>query len=429
MRRSYKLAAFSFACAGLLSACGVSSFVSHVPADATTYSGSNGTGDAEGKPLPPVETNIPNPIPVLTEPEVDPSSKVPSVVDTTLYFDKTVTAAGDQKINNGALHIKIDNAVLGSKTESILEKPPLSIVFAIDRSSSMGRELETVKQGVQSFSDKLLKSGFSANFGVVAFQDSIDSVQEIGMFDAFKSHVNGITLAAPYPNYDIPEGSIAALNKAYQMLEMQAVDPKVVPVIVLLTDAVGHQGGRGDDIYNRNCSPMSFLSRMDSDFGKRVIFFHASSSADPRVIPQVRERCPWVKVSDQYNQILKALKAKTPMGFRGEALAWPFNEDVLTNQLPNILVTKLTQKELTCEVTSADLKLDGTSIKSWTQSDLMVDMSGTILLSNAVTEDKTLSFDQKSVVLDVKRCCEKNADMSCKTPRDQTVNFTLKMTR
>lgn len=406
----------------LLSGCGGSSaFHSEVPSKKQAVSANV---ESKAIELPVEKPAVEKPQEVnVTENEVEP--KQPD--DTTLYIDRNASAqSGVQQISGGALHLKIDNVISSSLTETSREKPLLSIVFAIDRSSSMGKELDVVKRGVQLFSDNLVKSGFNASFGAVAFQDSVNSSIAPTNLAAFSSYVSGLTLGTGSSNSDLPEGALLAMNSAADFLKSTPAD--VVPIIVLVTDAIGHNGGSGTAISSRDCSFKPFLDRLaQNDFGDRLVFFHSANPANAVTRSDIKKSCPWASPNQEYSELLTAIESSTPDAFRGQALSWPFDNNVLTNQLPNILVEKIQTKNLTCEMTSARLSMNGATLKSWSRSDVTVDANGNILLPEALTAEESVQRDGQTLNLTVSRCCEFTSDKSCAVSKDQSTSFVAKV--
>lgn len=403
----------------ILNGCGSNNFHSEVPVTKKPVSAN-------------VESKVPEPdvqkpqVVSVAEKQLDP--KQPD--DTTLYFDRNATAqAGVQEASSGALHLKIDNAISSSLTETSKEKPPLAIVFAIDRSSSMGKELDVVKRGVQLFSDNLVKSGFNASFGAVSFQDSVDSSIAPTNFNSFSSYISSLTLASSSSgNSDLPEGALLALNNAADYLKAATTDPRVVPVLVLVTDALGHNGGSGSAISSRDCSFKPFLDRLaNNEFGKKLVFFHSANPANAATRSDIKKSCHWAAPSQEYTELLTAIENATPGVYRGQALSWPFDNNVLTSQLPNILVDKIQTKNLTCEMTSARLSENGTTLKTWSRSEVTVDPKGNILLPEALSPADSAQHDGQTLNLTISRCCELNSDNSCAVSKDQSASFTLKV--
>lgn len=343
---------------------------------------------------------------------------------TTIYIKKDAasTIAEAFSVPEGALDLKFDAVLKKDDKDSVQVKPPLSIYFAFDRSSSMGPQLESAKKSMQSFSDSLESNGFKANFGAAAFVDVVSHRSKLINSDPFKNFLSGVPLSDNSEgNVDFPEGGFAALLESAKNLEKEVSDSETVPVIIYVSDALAHKGG-ASGTPARDCKSDEFEAAMGTNFGKRIKLFYSVRG----VTPESGGPCTgFSKINDQYDQMMSSINKSSGGDYRGAKLAWPFNENTLSKELPKLLTEKIVSKSLICQATKVDFSVDGTVVKSLAQADIKQNSDGTVMVSKVLEGQELENSRGSELNIKVTRCCDQDLTAECKQPVTQSVNFKI----
>jgi len=121
-------------------------------------------------------------------------------------------------------------------------KKAANIVFIIDTTGSMTGVIDSVKERVESFADKLDQKKISSNLGLIGFGDLLDG-EEPTIYDLtkdvtkFKAQVAGIPRTE---GGDYPESSLDALETGLRKFCASKEDQDEKSIFVLFTDAPPH---------------------------------------------------------------------------------------------------------------------------------------------------------------------------------------------
>lgn len=159
--------------------------------------------------------------------------------------------------------------------------PPVNIVIAVDKSGSMSNELRGVREGLGYFTSQLQSKvvpGFgrpitSLKYFLIGYEDVINNSGGpwAGNDPAVQATVNQWFARVNSGGTDTPEGGIMAVREAFRLLAAQP--QPYIPVVVLITDALSHDGGgRNDHRTGRFDSLNPYLQLAPF---KQVMFFSA----------------------------------------------------------------------------------------------------------------------------------------------------------
>lgn len=133
--------------------------------------------------------------------------------------------------------------------------PPVNIVIAVDKSSSMSNELRGVREGLSYFTSQLqtkIVPGFgrpitTLRYFLIGYEDVINNLGGPWAANnpAVQTTVNSWFARVNSGGSDTPEGGIMAIREAFKILAAQP--QPYVPVVVLITDALSHDGGGRQD--------------------------------------------------------------------------------------------------------------------------------------------------------------------------------------
>lgn len=219
-------------------------------------------------------------------------------------------------------------------TETTSQKQLLDIVFNIDVSTSMNPVIDAVKANVSQFAQALALQSRDVRIASVGFVDQ--PVLSIGFTDpdTFRTKVakwNTLDLG----NRSFQEGGQESLEHALWMFGEYG-RPGASYVLVHISDAIIFAPGDQTDFSTENLGLL--FGKLKNQFHE-LAFFDSVPSSPGRVGPnQAIELSP----RDQ----ITSLRSHAG-GLLGESLAFPFNADSLTTELPN-LINKTITKEV-CE--------------------------------------------------------------------------------
>lgn len=353
--------------------------------------------------------------------DAEPKPIPPSEAVTTIHFSNTTN--GKQlkpySIKPGALDITFEknSVAAGVDTETI--RPALDVTFVLDVTSSMGKQLDASKKGFKAFLDQLKADGFDARFSLFTFEDTVNLQSSLTDFDSFQTKLSKVSLGT---GQDVAEASLLALQNA---LGDGATNKRMdaVPVIILVTDAVGHNGG--GSTFSRDCSLDKSIMSFGSDYGKAAKFFYS--------VPSTRSIGSGSCYSDATNVMYDSLftsisgQSKDPGEYRGQSLGWPFQEETLSTQLPKLLKEKITPKAISCLASKYRLSEGSQAIAEGNAEDWKLNASGLPSLSSIVSGSELEELVGKALKMEITRCCDDQKDAaSCKNEKVQSIEFELK---
>jgi outer membrane protein OmpA-like peptidoglycan-associated protein/Mg-chelatase subunit ChlD len=124
---------------------------------------------------------------------------------------------------------------------SIKNKMPVDFVFVLDKTGSMGDNIEQVKRNIKAFVQSVMNRGIDYRLGLITFSDSIEMVYKptTSVYD-FIQYLNPIQASG---GFDFPENALEALYKAYTYDFRE----NAKRVVILITDATYHSRGENGD--------------------------------------------------------------------------------------------------------------------------------------------------------------------------------------
>lgn len=313
------------------------------------------------------------------------------------------------QIKEGSLDVSFPMCANSSIEETENVRPPLDISFVLDTTGSMGAQLKAAKNSYSAFIDRLKADGFDARSSLITFDDTAfvkTSYIDFSMFQPVLSK------AEVWGGADVPEASLGAISLALTDGAMNK-RAEAKPILILVTDAVGHQGGSA---IPRDCSIDKVVSDLSSGYGKDAIFLYSAPDSTAR-------DCNVNKIDEQYKTILE--KIKTGTEYRGESLGWPFKDETLTTVLPNLLKEKVVVKKQVCDATHFTLSGQGGEIAAGPASALSKNSQGDLSISEVAKGKNLDALVGQELSLEINRCCDEVKSEVCKDSKVQSVQFIL----
>lgn len=161
--------------------------------------------------------------------------------DISIVFD--VTTFDNQPVN-GLMMTDVQVAENGVNQKVIalrkierMNRIPVDIVFAVDRTGSMGEEITGVKENIDMIATQLAERGIDVRVGMVVFDDKVGDVRPLtDDLSQFKRYLDAIKVGG---GGDEPENALEALKTCTTM----DFRPSANRVVVLVTDAPYHKAG------------------------------------------------------------------------------------------------------------------------------------------------------------------------------------------
>ena len=233
---------------------------------------------------------------------------------------------------------------------------PIRLILVLDITTSMAPNLNVVSQNVMTFASSLEAVKFpGANgkvpvtIGMVTFTDRIFNKVDLTDPFAFAGSVRGLSVQDDN-NIDFPEGGMLAVKMAAEMLKREEEQNGAgIPIIVVVTDALAHDGAGSPNFRSCDLRALSGLGTIPQL--KRLALYDSSPSAtlgedqfgDQSAIPQEIAQCaPYSGVAGggpalQWSEF-RSRELKNRAG-SGSALGFPFNAQALLSTLPRDLET------------------------------------------------------------------------------------------
>ncbi len=344
----------------------------------------------------------------------------PEAKESTIYISNSMSGKLNKPfaIEAGKVTLQFDNIASASVNESSTIKPALDVNFVLDVTSSMGLQLNAAKSGFKAFMESIKAEGFDAKFSLYTFEDTVKTETTLTEFTGFQDKLAQVRLGG---GNDIAEASLAALQTALDE-GAKTMRSESVPVFILVTDAVGHNGG--GSALNRDCNIEKTVSAFSSSFGKSVKLFYAVPS-DPN---RISGACYTGTINTMYDKIFESIQGQsnTAGEYRGQALGWPFQEKTLTTELPKLLKERIVPRAVSCGATDYGRKSSGTVILEGNASALK-SQDGKLELPNGLSGDKLEKLIGAELSMDIKRCCDdtKESGSACKNEKTQSVEFKI----
>lgn len=319
-------------------------------------------------------------------------------------------------IKDGSLFLSFDLNTVSTLKETNRIRPLLDVTLVLDITSSMGVQLEAARKGFRKFQDSVKAEGFDARYSLLTFEDLASSATSFTDVNSFQTRLAKVDLG---DGDDIAEGSLLALQNALK--EGATKSMEAVPVILLVTDAVGHNGGGTRE--SRDCTLEKTLEAFASPYGKAAKFFYA--------VPDFKAKgsgdCYAESTNAQYNKLFAKVSEQTPNVYRGHALAWPFQESTLSTELPKLIVEQVTEKAISCPARKYSMTKAGAVISSADESHWTLNAQGNPAIGPLVAGAELDALVGKDLKIDITRCCDQTPDPSgsCKSEYIQSIEFQL----
>ncbi|MBC7658113.1 MAG: VWA domain-containing protein [Chitinophagaceae bacterium] len=334
--------------------------------------------------------------------------------------DMEKNASNPFPLHPGTLTLAFDYFTVHAATISVTDKKPLSIYFVLDRTQSMDPYIAAVKNGIKQFASNLLSNGYDAKLGLVAFGDAVEQAGPLTDVDTFIANVAKVRAAG---GDDAPEGSLAALASAATALAVPAISDKTTPIMVLVTDQIGHNGGGPTDV--RDFSPLPLEAALKTSGGQKIKFFYSAPTDRYRNLSNFCPSCTFTSAAGQYGEILANASTVTGSDFRGSVLNWPFDDTVLNTQLAQLINTKLIATVKSCKATDVTLKMGAQIVGTWTAADWTLGEGSIITLNKPLGQDAVASLANQDAIVQINRCCTDGPAAACVSTQSMTipVNF------
>ena len=330
------------------------------------------------------------------------------------------------EISPGDVSIRLENSLIFSTNETQIKKP-LSIYFALDRSTSMNDQIFAVKAGAKEFAATLNSEGFDVKFGAVTFRDNVDQTLPLSSFTQFQSFIDALNTGevAPDINVDIPEGALVAMITAHKNILAEETRDGAERIVVAITDATGHLGGPiSNDARGRLCDPLEVSKVFKTPSIGAVKLFYA---VDSLPIGDANQKCQsYAAANVQFESIINDLKTSSPAPapFVGQALSWPFNSNTLVRELSPLIVKTLAKQDVQCTIKLVKLSYMATPVAQWEGKQLEQTPKGKVVIRNALDLAKLQELNGKTLDMNINRCCPSEGN-ACGTEKTQNVSFVL----
>lgn len=148
----------------------------------------------------------------------------------TLYADSLTV------VENG-----VEHQVISVNKISVKERVPVDFIFVVDKTGTMQKYMDAVKDNIIRFTNSLMQRGIDFRLGLVFFSDIVDKVfQPTDNVYTFISWLNTLRAAG---GGDEKENALEAMKWACKL----NTRPSANKVMVLITDAPYHQKGENGD--------------------------------------------------------------------------------------------------------------------------------------------------------------------------------------
>lgn len=323
---------------------------------------------------------------------------------------KPAPVAQDVEVQRSiALEFALPDTLSGSESTQ-----PLSLHFVLDVTASMDSEIDNLKENVVGFVDKLKEKKISPRLGAIPFRDGVggavggvDDVPEGRLsltsdIDAFQDFVGKLSSGG---GEDVNEAALMAIDESLSDLERNESNPDAKRVIMMVTNAVGHDGNGGG---RRNCEIAPALDAFNSlpaERRKQYRFFF-SVPEDTGLLCSGFEN-PLMQMDAILDGILPGLAKKD----RGGRIPWPFTKDSLVDTLAAELSKLSSPPEAAiCVVRKAALHLGEGILLSMDAPSLAGSYRSykegrKLVMSKAWEEEELAALGSGKAKLQVTRCC------------------------
>lgn len=330
---------------------------------------------------------------------------------------------------NGSIELNLEGGFFDrSKDEKLMR--PLVVYFVLDVTGSMAAVLGAIRNGIQSFSEKLIAKKFDVKFGFLTFDDVVSSPSALSDASILSTGLGSTTNIAAGAGGDANEAALLGFKNALDFVLLNS-DKDAVKALLTITDNPAHIGTP----VPRDCAVTPVVNAVNAipkDQQELVKVFHS-------VAQTAGTSCGgFGSARQQWDAILAGILPTLPEASRGGALPFPFNGDVLVNDFVTSLEKTAPGAELACLVKKVDLMtdedvFDTLDLENFEDSYQKLKNGTPITWTDAVPHDKTQEFlEAKSNSARLTLCCvtKTNAESgkfdTCVEEKAVQVNFTLK---
>jgi len=329
------------------------------------------------------------------------------------------------------------------------EQKKVDIIFALDRTSSMGNNIEIIRSnllGPNGFIEII--SEYSPRVGVVIFDDEIVDVMSLTaneqtIFDTLNTYTYSSGLGR-----DTGEAGLLAIEKAVEMFEedMLLNDSRLDAhkIVVLVTDSPNHDGSGPDG--NRNFSidmTVSKINNFINNYSSDEFFMYPSvpnetdlSASGCSIFKDVRNlpenyHC----IRNQVQDLIDNTNLNRAVEQRGKFLDFPFSSSILNSELVSYIMEQRTYDHKCIvkegELLAGDIQvpLDVSLETSMNNLDIE-ELDANIELSPSQIDN--IVDNNLTVQLKLTRCCDNDENLQsgmCSfNEYTQTINWNIVIT-
>jgi outer membrane protein OmpA-like peptidoglycan-associated protein len=139
----------------------------------------------------------------------------------------------------------VEKKILSIKKMSVEERVPVDFVFVVDKTGTMQKYMDAVRENIIKFTNSLMARGIDFRLGMILFSDNVEQIYQPN--ENVYSFVNWLNNVKAAGGNDEKENALEALKYATKINYRPAANR----VAVIITDAPYHQKGEnGDGVTN-----------------------------------------------------------------------------------------------------------------------------------------------------------------------------------
>lgn len=280
---------------------------------------------------------------------------------------------------------------------------PLNLYVALDVTYSMRGNIDTLKNNIKAFSDRLKVKGFKVRLGLIPFRDGIEST--VDLTDDIESFKEKVSKEDAKGGGEPWEASLMAVGLAVDRLQALSKSNDA-NVVLVISDNPGHYGDS-----ERDCRIDGLVKKLNAlpvEFQKRLRLYGSVDSG------KVRCDQEYETGKSQWDKVLETSLTGSEQAYRGGRLSYPFEGSVILDEFVKSLVKTLPGTDNICLASKASLKDSSTELGVWPPETLPLVYgkyinSEKILWRDVVSEPVYKSLVGKTLNFEVTRCCADTA--------------------